>query len=144
MLVNISNPGLDARSVRVGVYEIDRFNFDFDIKMSVGQMTFKEHYPSISSRDVDGYLGCYGVCDNWEQLLAACPNLDDGFETPYCVSLTPIHKADCDEFDGWRWHKWGEYIGVQTPSCEYLFDEPVIELVYCYHIYQIPAKGLSL
>ena len=78
---------------------------------------------------------CYGVCDSPEQLLEACPELLlPGRE--FVVTVTPIEKANQPEEGGWRWHKWGPYIGAQTQTCEYLYDEPLIEKVYCYHIYE--------
>lgn len=39
--------------------------------------------------------------------------------------------------DGWRWHKWGPYIGTQEPKAEYLYDEPTITLIYTYTIIQL-------
>jgi hypothetical protein len=38
---------------------------------------------------------------------------------------------------GWRWHKWGPYIGTQEPKCEYIHDEPEIEEVFTYHVYEL-------
>ena len=41
---------------------------------------------------------------------------------------------------GWRWHKWGEYIGKLNPQCKYLDDEEFgdnFEYVLCYHLYEI-------
>ena len=109
----------------VGVYEIYRFNFD----MLVAGVAF-DQYPDLKSID------CYGVCDNWKQLIERYPELSESSKN-YCISITAIDPASQPEFDGWRWHKWGEYIGTQSPTYEYIYDEPVIDLVYCYHIYQI-------
>mgnify|MGYP000984510367 FL=1 len=37
---------------------------------------------------------------------------------------------------GWRWHKWGEYLGNGTPTCEHLDDEDEFnDGVYVYHMY---------
>lgn len=38
---------------------------------------------------------------------------------------------------GWRWCKWGEYIGDYTPDHEYLYDEEGIEEVFVYQIIRI-------
>jgi hypothetical protein len=47
-----------------------------------------------------------------------------------------VIKANQSHEGGWRWHKWGEYIGKYEPQYEYLYDEPEIEKVYVYHIYE--------
>ena len=47
-----------------------------------------------------------------------------------------IDRDDQPEFDGWRWDHWGDYIGTQFPTTEYLYDEPEIERVYSYRIYE--------
>lgn len=92
--------------------------------------------------DYDRFVCCispYGVCDNVEQVknhLGAFLTND----TPVLVTLTPMRKADQPESDGWRWHKWGSYIGVQSPQCEYLADEPEIETVYVFHIHLLQEK----
>lgn len=46
------------------------------------------------------------------------------------VFFTPMVRAEQSPEGGWRWHKWGEYIGDHTPTAEYLYDEPEIERVY--------------
>jgi len=49
-----------------------------------------------------------------------------------------VIRKDLEPTDGgWRWHKWGEYIGTQNPQMEYIHDEPEIEKVYVYHIYEL-------
>lgn len=99
------------------------------------------NYPRdlVDMGDDDGYgLSPYGVCDNHEQILARCPTLTEpGRE--FFIQLTPVLKANQHPSGGWRWHKWGPYIGVHEPTCEYLYDEPVIEQVYCYQIYELEA-----
>ena len=37
----------------------------------------------------------------------------------------------------WRWHKWGPYIGTKEPKCEYLYDEPEIDKVVIFELYEI-------
>lgn len=58
--------------------------------------------------------------------------------TVWFVRLTVPKRTVCrdDEplMDGWRWSKWGEYIGSQNPTQEYLAMEPDIEEVLVYRI----------
>jgi hypothetical protein len=53
--------------------------------------------------------------------------------------LTPFRKCDEDP-DGWRWHKWGEYVGLHAPQREYLHDEPLIETVYVFEAVALMAE----
>lgn len=63
-----------------------------------------EHYPENLS------IGEYGVCDNYMQILDQCPELQDPNRI-FLITLTPIKKEKQSPKYGWRWHKWGEYIG---------------------------------
>ena len=80
-------------------------------------------------------FSCYGVCDNWAQVLQACPELITSVKK-FVVTLTPVLKEDQPPDGGWRWHTWGPYIGTHTPQCEYLYDEKDIDRVYVYHVYE--------
>lgn len=82
--------------------------------------------------------GAYGVCDSLENLLEEYPELLDESDgcRKFVVVMHRIDKSDQPDLGGWRWHKWGDYIGKQTPTCEYIYDEPIIETVYCFHIYE--------
>lgn len=117
--------GASDRATRIttGVYEIGHF----------GGTVFLpnyEHYP-----DFGGERGSYGVCDNIDQILALYSELDAD-DRRFVVTLTRIRRADQSESGGWRWHKWGEYIGTQKPEHEYLYDDTHIDEVFVYHIYE--------
>lgn len=48
----------------------------------------------------------------------------------FILLLTPIiNNHDKSLWGGWRWHKWGEYIGKHTPQYEYLDHEYGIDYV---------------
>jgi hypothetical protein len=87
----------------------------------------------------DNYDGpcSYGVADNWEQVI----NHEYGewyIKSPhrYVMSFETLRKKDQHK-EGWRWHKWGEYIGKQEPKCEYLADEPIIEEVITFRFNKV-------
>lgn len=83
-------------------------------------------------RSNDDILDDYGVCDNVEQVIDLY-KLDKIYGN-FSIALTPIFKNEQPESGGWRWHKWGRYIGEHEATCEYLYDEANIEQVYVYKI----------
>lgn len=111
-----------TREIIPGVYEVGHFG-------SSALLPDYEHYPLLD-------IGPYGVCDSYEQVLERCPELVESQERQFVITVTAVCKKDQPAEGGWRWHKWGEYIGVHCPTCEYLHDEPVVEQVYVYHIYE--------
>lgn len=112
-----------------GVYECNHFNFTFEIAEPV------EEYEQF------GDLNAYGVCDSPEQLLAAYDFESD--PRAICISVVELHREDQPDNGGWRWHKWGPYIGTQNPQCEYLHDEPEIKTVWCYHAYVLTDRNAN-
>lgn len=76
----------------------------------------------------------YGVCDSLDQIKAQYPELQDPARQ-FIIVLTGIWREDQPEVDGWRWCKWGPYIGDYKPKDEYLYNED-IEGVIIYHIYE--------
>lgn len=72
-------------------------------------------------------IGCGDsfVCDSPQQFYerhhAALEEI-----VPFDVSVwfTHVAKNPVSEGGGWRWRKWGEYIGDGEPTREYLDDEP--------------------
>lgn len=111
---------------QTGIYEFGGGNFEY----MIGVREFEKQYPKLGNFD------CYGVCDNYQQILKKCKELKNPNRN-FVISLMPIEKKTQPEDGGWRWHKWGPYIGKQKPTHEYIYDEPKIEKVYCYHIYEL-------
>ena len=74
----------------------------------------------------------YGVCDNASQILEHYQPKDDEV-----IILFPVIREYEPENYGWRWHKWGPYIGVHNPRYEYIYDEEEIDVVFCFSIYKI-------
>jgi hypothetical protein len=83
----------------------------------------------------------YGVCDNASQVLEYCDRqiIEEELseDKEYIIVLTPILKRHQPKNDGWRWHKWGKYIGVQNPQYEYLADEDNIDMVYVFEVKEV-------
>ena len=95
-----------------------------------GHLTYEEEYPEV------GDIPEYGVCDSPDQLLALFGEVLEADPRPLFIRLSRIAKEDQPEEGGWRWHKWGPYVGDKEPECEYLYDEgPDITEVWAYHIH---------
>jgi hypothetical protein len=122
-----------AEKLQQGVYKIKHFSFNHMIG-------WKDRFVE-GSWEMTPKSG-YGVADNVDQILAYHPELTDP-ETRYCLSVTEIRRDDQPESGGWRWHKWGEYIGSQNPQCEYLYNETGIESVLVYHFYELEPHQID-
>jgi len=109
----------------VGVYIIGSFSFDLMIDNEFNE------YPLLPN------VESFGVCDDLNNLISKEPELLNNDKRYFCIALTPILKKNQSADGGWRWHKWGEYIGSQTPTTEYLYDEENIDKVFVYHIYEL-------
>jgi hypothetical protein len=122
--------------LRAGVYKIDHHN---------GRYYFRgiaSLYPVIRPmRLCDGkwnndYVGSFGVCDNLQQLLDHIPELEAS-DRKFVVTLTPVRRDKQPSNGGWRWRRWGPYIGTQNPQYEYLYDEKGVDEVLCYSIHEL-------
>ena len=83
----------------------------------------------------------YGVADTVDQIKERYKKWFE--KSDWVIEVTPIfqEKENAGKGGGWRWHKWGEYIGTLKPQYEYLDDEDFGEdwqgYVLCYHIYPV-------
>lgn len=99
-----------------------------------GKNDFDRSYP-----DIEG-LDCFGVVDTPEQFIQQYHDLLEKDQRSFTIFLTHIKKNPENKGlgGGWRWHKWGTYIGSGVPTTEYLDDEPEFENgVWVYHIYTV-------
>lgn len=109
-----------------GIYRHDGYAFN-------GEGFIEEH---CSNTIVDKWVD-YGVCDNYQQIKEEYKNLIEDHDKKYVVIMTTVEREKQPSEGGWRWHKWGSYIGNQNPQHEYICDDKHIDKVYCYHIYEI-------
>ena len=88
------------------------------------------------------YWQDYGVADNASQVMDYYDKLcrehaDYTNNHKFVILLTPIFRKSEPEVEGWRWHKWGPYIGEHEIKCEYLYDEKGIDYVYVFKILEV-------
>jgi len=127
-MLNAMMGGGADKEVDEGIYHLGHHNFGNTI-------TTKDEWPDLKDKDGE-YFGLFGVCDTPDQVFERCPMIK-GSETNYCVSFTKVSRGDQPLDGGWRWHKWGDYIGTKEVTTEYLHDEQEIEEIYCYQVYEI-------
>lgn len=156
LIESISNPGDSIVNIQPGVYESKSFNIvsAYLDKSSV----YEYNHPLIRKiekeihdkykdqnlmkafteiRDVtEEYQSFYGICDNLEQVLEKYKDKVKDPNKNYIVTLTPVLRSEQPSDYGWRFHKWGEYIGTHDIVYEYLYDQADIDLVYVYHLYR--------
>ena len=58
----------------------------------------------------------------------------------YLIRFHPVFNHHDGKTGGWRWHKWGPYLGKHTPKCEYLDEEKNIDYVLLWHLYPLKKK----
>jgi hypothetical protein len=132
MLANCDNQFEGDQYLFEGVLLSVSLNPFFLVKM-------KDHFPDLSEIDPD--LNCFGVCDSPDQFLERYHEALKKSPRTYCVAFMHIPKPNNW---GWRWHKWGEYIGTGNPVCEYLDDEPGFPNgVYSFSIVELEPKNLK-
>lgn len=84
----------------------------------------------------------YGVADSIEQIKEYYKEEIEDPNKKYVIECTPVfqERENKGKGGGWRWHKWGEYIGKLDPQYEYLDDKDFGEefkYVICFHLYLI-------
>lgn len=121
--------GNDHKCTRVerGIYEIGHFNGDAHIPKEV----LKDKYPTVEG------VPEYGVCDDLANFMEKVGDQLEIDQRSFVVFMTPVLKSAQEPEGGWRWHKWEPYIGEHKPEAEYLYDEPFIEAVFCFSVYEV-------
>ena len=146
---------LVARLIEQGVYE-GGFNFNhtlnhtsnYQIVDDYGMINIKDgSYKSTKDLgtnfkgiDWENLSSTYGVADNISQIKNKFSKAIESEKDQYVISVTEVRKDEQSEQGGWRWHKWGQYIGTQDRQCEYLADEKNIESIYCFNIHKVELK----
>ena len=91
-------------------------------------------------------ISTYGVADNIAQIHAFVQEQEaQGYDFGKCIiNIRPILRKHEPAQGGWRWHKWGRYIGNFDHCCEYIHDEEGIEMVLCFRIIPLKKREISL
>lgn len=129
------NRGVEDKPLEDGFMQITHFSGD----MLIWGRNAPEMYMGWPELGDD--LNAYGVCDSPKQFIDKFKDrLAADEQRTFFVTFTHVAKEPENKGcgGGWRWHKWGPYIGAGDPQHEYLDDEEgFADGVYVYHVYQI-------
>lgn len=118
----------DYRTDFKGVYLIPNTNWDFLID-------------AITNNRIIDDMVDYGVADNASQILdkyeRMCEEEPEMENKNHVILISTIIKKYQPEHGGWRWHKWGKYLGKYKHEYEYLYDETDIDFVFIYSVYEV-------
>lgn len=118
------------------------FNFsheEFEEYKGLLNIPLKDEYEMFSPTY---HKAQYGVADSVEQIKNYFREEVEDPDKAYFIAVTPVFQdpGRKGKGGGWRWHKWGEYIGELDIKCEYLDDEDFgkdFDCVLTFHIYPI-------
>jgi hypothetical protein len=113
------------RKIQTGIYET------WDISNLIDSLLL-DRYPSFGNS-----FSSYGVCDSIKQLIEKMPPVIKKSKRKFVIGVAYISRVNQSSPGGWRWHKWGPYIGTKKPRHEYLYDDKHIKGVWLYHIVEI-------
>lgn len=139
MLVNIHTgrksqyrDSLYIRNISTGVYMFSSYTH-YKLPFIFG---YEEDTSNVKLEARKICISTYGVCDTPEQATEYLKEVynNDG---KFIVVLTPVRRNEQPSKGGWRWHKWGMYIGNKNKTSEYLYDEKTIEMVYVFSLIKI-------
>lgn len=143
MIAEVNGNPTTITQLKPGAFLNGGFNFNNHIDYPFRFCDFDNFTKHDMEYPTDIGINCYGVCDSVDQVLEQSTIAHDP-DRYFIVGLTEVRKQNQSPDGGWRWHKWGPYIGVHTPTTEYLYDEPDIDVVYVYHIYEYTPAMVEL
>lgn len=127
----------------VGIYQSNvGFNFSYE---EFEEFKGSPNIPFTQSYEVfkpTYHKSQYGVADSIEQVKEYYKEEIEDTTNKYFISLTPVWqvKKNKGKSGGWRWHKWGKYIGKLNPQKEYLDDEEFgddFKYIICFHLHKV-------
>ena len=139
LMSKIIGNGLPTTELEEGIFQCGHFNFEDHLEGRV--YSFSDNWDRRERKeevDLPNGLDEHGVADSIENFKEVYQAIIEDKERDFIVSFTPIVKAEQSPSGGWRWHKWGTYIGGKNPQHEYIYDEDdSIEKVFVFHVYEI-------
>ena len=128
------------KDITTGIY-VCNLNAHYDIDA----LTTSKEVRKYNLAENPIYWCNYGVADNASQVLAYYDRLMEEHTEymnarDFVILMSPIFRDSQPQDGGWRWHKWGPYIGKFESKCEYLYDEQGIDFVYVFSIIEVEEE----
>ncbi len=131
--------------IETGIYQCNfQFNFsEEEFEEFKKPLSWEDRYKIFKSSLIET-KSTYGVADNIEQIKEYYKEEIKDKENKFVIAVTPVYqnKENAGKCGGWRWHKWGPYIGKLNPQYEYLDDEDFgddFKYVLVFEIYKTGA-----
>ena len=124
----------DTMNKFVGVYQVMDVNFHESFINNMMKQRALE-WNDCGGYDTGDVWYSYGLCDNATQVVEYYNKLkaEGHMKGNHVILLSFMGRNS-----GWRWHKWGSYIGNFEPRCEYFEDEDEsIHFVYAFDIVKV-------
>jgi hypothetical protein len=123
------------------IEDLDGYNYNeklYEANKKEGESQLQYFYGSKKNQ----WIHQYGVADNIEQIKKYYSKQIKDTKNKFVISVTPVwqNKENKCKGGGWRWHKWGEYIGTLDHKCEHLDDEDFgedFQYILCFHLYHV-------
>lgn len=136
-LAEITGGRRDPLRVYRGIYEA-HINFEHEI-----ENLLVDRWPAFedlsTKYDDEQWFNSYGVVDHWTQLPL---KLLDKDPRPLLVYLARHRREDQPEY-GWRWHKWGPYLGVHEGATDYEYLRDALDVVEVFSYCIVELKPLN-
>jgi hypothetical protein len=138
-------PQCDSRFTMygTGIYQCNfEFNFSYEEFLEFESKDGKLFEVRFDVFSPTYHKSQYGVADSVDQLKEYFKEEIENPDRKFIITMTPVwqDKSNAGKGGGWRWHKWGDYIGNLNPKCEYLDDEDFgdgFQYVICFHLIEI-------
>lgn len=102
---------------------------------------YSQRYKRNWEGEPGGYGSGYGVCDYPEQVLERYPHYADD-DVPRALTFVEVRREHEPASGGWRYHKWGTYIGKQRPVHEYLYHDTHIDPVWTFSVHKVDQAAV--
>ena len=150
MSMVLASGELDLSLLETGVFESFSHNFGYiceDVELPT-----LEFDPWFDSGVQGSCLDPNGGGHQWEMSNIVCDSIEqakkhwqaymDDPEREFMIIVNPVQRnpANAGTGSGWRWKKWGPYVGTHEIQHEFLDDEEAIDKVLLASIIQVNHK----
>lgn len=133
MLVSLKRVSKKHRlfnKVEKGFYLNDDFSSEKWFLRQYYGYSVHDSFVKIRSALKEHNVCSFGVADSIEQIQEYYKVLEKTSEK-FIVFMTPVYRKN---HGGFRFHKWGKYIGKHDIQSEYLYDQIDMDVVYTFRV----------